>query len=65
MPNNPDNSDAHFRREIPLSFPFQFEGEKEDPDLLNKLSTEEELSGIFNIIAHVLRMNNQDIKEYT
>jgi P4 family phage/plasmid primase-like protien len=55
MPANPDNSDAHFRREIPLSFPFQFEGEREDPDLLQKLSTEEELSGIFNIIAHNLR----------
>jgi putative DNA primase/helicase len=55
MPNNPDNSDARHRREIPLSFPFQFEGAKDDPDLLKKLSTEEELSGIFNIIAHVLR----------
>ena len=55
MPNNPDNSDARHRREIPLSFPFQFEGAKDDPNLLNKLSTKEELSGIFNIIAHVLR----------
>ena len=55
MPNNPDNSDARHRREIPLSFPFQFEGAKDDPNLLNKLSTEEELSGIFNIIAHLLR----------
>ena len=56
LPFSPDNSDAHFRREIILSFPNQFEG-KEDPDLLNKLSTEEELSGIFNIIAIALRKN--------
>jgi|SRR5215211_22608 len=55
IPTNPDNSDAHYRREIILSFPNQFEGDKEDPGLLNKLSTEEELSGIFNIIAEVLK----------
>ena len=55
MPNNPDNSDARYRREIPLSFPHQFEGARDDPELLNKLSTEEEISGIFNILAHVLR----------
>jgi putative DNA primase/helicase len=55
MPNNADNSDARIRREIPLSFPNQFEGSKDDPDLLNKLSTKDEMSGIFNIIAHVLR----------
>jgi P4 family phage/plasmid primase-like protien len=55
LPISPDNSDAHFRREIILSFPNQFEGDREDPDLLKKLSTEEELSGIFNIIAIALK----------
>lgn len=55
MPINSDNSDARYRRETPLTFPNQFEGIKDDPDLLNKLSTKEELSGIFNIIAHVLK----------
>lgn len=72
LPISPDNSDAHFRREIILSFPNQFEGEKEDPDLLKKLSTEEELSGIFNIIAIALKrilekqkihINEKTIKE--
>ena len=72
LPVSPDNSDAHFRREIILSFPNQFEGGKEDPDLLNKLSSEEELSGIFNIIAIALRriiktqrihINEKTIKE--
>ena len=72
LPTTPDNSDAHFRREIILSFPNQFEGGKEDPDLLNKLITEEELSGIFNIIAIALRginktqrihLNEKTIKE--
>ena len=55
LPTNPDNSDAHFRRVIILSFPNQFEGEKEDQDLLKKLSTDKELSGIFNIIAIALK----------
>jgi putative DNA primase/helicase len=55
MPNIPDNSDARYRREIILSFPFQFEGEREDPDLLKKLSSEEEKSGIFNIISIALK----------
>ena len=72
LPISPDNSDAHFRREIILSFPNQFEGDKEDPDLLKKLSTEEELSGIFNIIAIALKrilttqkihINEKTIKE--
>ena len=59
LPISPDNSDAHFRREIILSFPNQFEGDREDPDLLNKLSTEEELSGIFNIMAIALKRISQ------
>jgi P4 family phage/plasmid primase-like protien len=72
LPISPDNSDAHFRREIILSFPNQFEGDKEDQDLLKKLSTEEELSGIFNIIAIALKrilttqkinINEKTIKE--
>jgi P4 family phage/plasmid primase-like protien len=72
LPISPDNSDAHFRREIILSFPNQFEGDKEDPDLLKKISTEEELSGIFNIIAIALKrilttqkihINEKTIKE--
>ena len=71
LPISPDNSDAHFRREIILSFPNQFEG-GEDPDLLNKISTEEELYGIFNIITIALRriiktqrihINEKTIKE--
>ena len=58
-----DYSDARIKREIIISFPNQFEGAKDDPDLLNKLSTEEESSGIFNILMKVLRniQNNKRI----
>jgi hypothetical protein len=38
-----------------LSFPNKFEGYKEDQDLLKKL-TEEEISGIFNILMIALRI---------
>jgi phage/plasmid-associated DNA primase len=38
-----------------LSFPNKFEGDKEDQDLLKKLTKEEELSGIFNILMIALR----------
>ena len=43
-------------RNIILSFPDQFEeGKNADPDLIAKLTTEEELSGIFNILMVALR----------
>ena len=54
IPMTHDISDAFFRRYNIISFPNNFEG-KDDPDLLNKLTTEEELSGIFNILMTALR----------
>ena len=50
-----DESDAFFRRKIILGFPNKFEGKRDDPDLQKKLTTEEELSGIFNVLMPVLR----------
>jgi P4 family phage/plasmid primase-like protien len=56
IPSIDDDSDARFRREIILSFPYQFEeGVNADPNKLGKLTTEEEMSGIFNIIMKALR----------
>jgi len=49
-----DESDAYFRRNVILSFPNKFEGNREDPDLIKKLTTEQELSGIFNMLMPVL-----------
>jgi len=49
IPSAYDESDAFFRRKVILGFPNKFEGNKDDPDLLKKLTTEEELSGIFNV----------------
>jgi P4 family phage/plasmid primase-like protien len=56
IPSIDDDSDARFRRERLLSFPYQFEeGKNADPNLLEKLTTEDELSGIFNILMKALR----------
>jgi putative DNA primase/helicase len=56
LPTTSDNTDARFRREIIIDFPNQFEGDKEDPNLLNKIITnEEEMSGIFNLIVNSMR----------
>jgi P4 family phage/plasmid primase-like protien len=55
IPETADDSDAYFRRNVVISFPNKFEGETADPDLLSKLATEEELSGIFNVLMTALR----------
>lgn len=64
LPSNPDSSDARFRREIIISFPNQFEGKREDTKLLVKLLTEEEKSGIFNVLMKALRRIIQKQKLY-
>ena len=48
-------SDAYNRRMIIMSFPNLFDGKNADPHLLSKLTTEEELSGIFNVCMMALR----------
>jgi len=48
LPEVRDNTDAFFRRWIIINFPNVFDEEKADKNLLQKLTTEEELSGILN-----------------
>jgi len=56
MPRIKDDSDAHFRRENIISFPNQFvDGVNANPNLKYELTTEEELSGIFNVLMMPLR----------
>ncbi len=56
LPNNSDNSDARYRREIILHFYRQFEGDKADLNLLNNIiENEEEMSGIFNLVVNSLK----------
>jgi putative DNA primase/helicase len=48
LPATSDETDAFFRRWIIIDFPNTFEGDAVDTDILNKITTPEELSGIFN-----------------
>ena len=48
VPEVYDDTDAFFRRWIIIVFPNQFVGDNADPNILEKLTTEEELSGFLN-----------------
>ena len=48
LPETRDDTNAYFRRWEFINFPYTFYGEKCDPKILNKISTENEISGLFN-----------------
>ncbi len=51
-----DQTAAYYRREVLISFPHTFvEGKNDDPFFLKKLSSQDELSGIFNVLMIALR----------
>jgi putative DNA primase/helicase len=50
IPQTPDETDAFFSRPIIINFTHQFLGEKSDPYLLDKLTTEDELSGLLKVV---------------
>ena len=63
IPNSEDESDAYNRRVIIITFPNRFEGALADKLLVSKLTTDEEKSGIFNVLMMALRLihHNKDI----
>lgn len=48
VPISEDESYAFFRRWILISFPNTFEGKKCNPNILEQITTEKEMSGLFN-----------------
>lgn len=54
IPITEDESDAFFSRLIIINFPNQFVGNKADPNLIHKLTTDEELSGLLRIVLRRL-----------
>ena len=54
-PLSEDMSDAYNRRVTIISFPNTFDGASEDKQLISKLTTEQEISGIFNVVMIALR----------
>jgi len=55
VPEVYEDTDAFFRRWIIIVFPHQFIGDDADPNILEKLTTEEELSGLLNKALEALR----------
>ena len=55
IPESQDTSNAYNRRIIIISFPNTFEKSTEDKQLTAKLTTDEEISGIFNVLMAELR----------
>jgi DNA primase catalytic core len=55
LPPVPGHDFAYFRRWILLKFPYTFEGDKADKNLLQKITTAEEMSGLFNKCIVALR----------
>ena len=55
VPEVYDDADAFFRRWIIIVFPNQFIGDGADSNILEKLTTEEELSGLLNKALKALK----------
>jgi len=55
VPLSDDKSKAFYRRVIYIPFPNTFEGETADVNILEKLTTESELSGLFNLSIVALK----------
>jgi putative DNA primase/helicase len=55
LPQVYDSSDAWFRRWIIIEWKEQFTGDKADKNIIETLTTEEELSGILNILLGITR----------
>jgi len=60
VPNIINATNADYRRHFIIEFPNTSEGPNEDKDLTKKLTTDEELAGIFNVLMKVLRRVNKN-----
>lgn len=51
LPESEDDSEGFYRRWVIIPFPNTFDTTDADPDLLEKLTTPEELSGLLNLVV--------------
>lgn len=56
IPRTSDQTDAFWERAIPIEFKNQFKGDKNDSKKIDKLTTDEELSGFFNLAIDGLQI---------
>ena len=50
IPITPDETDAFFARLLIINFPNQFLGSKDNPNLIDELTTEEEISALLSLV---------------
>lgn len=55
LPATKDDTDAYYRRWEIITFPNTFDGAAADKNILSKLTTDEELSGLFNMALEGLK----------
>jgi P4 family phage/plasmid primase-like protien len=60
IPESDDRSYAYYRRWVILCFDKVYEGKNKDTDLIDKLTTQEELSGLLNLALIALRQLHRD-----
>jgi P4 family phage/plasmid primase-like protien len=60
IPDSDDKSQAYYKRWSILSFDKVFHGATKDTDLINKLTTPDELSGLLNLALIALRQLRKD-----
>jgi P4 family phage/plasmid primase-like protien len=60
IPDSDDKSYAYFKRWLILSFDRVFQGMSKDTNLINKLTTPDELSGLLNLALVALRQLKKD-----
>jgi putative DNA primase/helicase len=66
IPECNDKTDAFFRRLIIVNFPQQFLGDKEDHNLIDKLTTDEEFSGLLHeLLRRLPRVLEKGIRPTT
>jgi putative DNA primase/helicase len=59
LPAMPEDGSAMWRRLVIIDFPYQFVGKRDDRHILEKMTTEKELSGLLNLAL----MNLKELKE--
>lgn len=55
VPESRDDTTAFYRRWIMINFPHKFEGKNKNPNILEEITTEDELSGLLNWALEGLR----------
>jgi len=65
LPITPDETDAYFARLLIINFPNQFLGDKANPNLMEELTTESEMSALLGVVVRRLPRVLKDGISYT